>query len=83
MLTKAQLAIKTLGECTRRSPLNLSTIPNDEIADFVPDRARVLMDAEILDGEEVDTSLTFEKAGPRETIYFDPPETRVGLSPAI
>ena len=38
MLTKDQLAIQTLGECTRRSPLNLSTIPNDEIADFVDDR---------------------------------------------
>jgi 6-phosphofructokinase 1 len=79
MLTKAQLAIQTLGECTRRSPLNLSTIPNDEIADFVPDQARVLIYIESLDGEGVDTSLTFEKAGPREYIYFDPSETRVAL----
>ena len=79
MLTKDQLAIQTLGECTRRSPLNLSTIPNDEIADFVDDRARVLMHVESLDGQEVDTSLSFEKAGPREHIHFDPAQTRVAV----
>ena len=79
MLTPEQLEVDQLGECTVRSPLNLSTIPNDEIADFVPDTARVLLNIERKDGESIDTSLDFEKAGPRELLFFDPKQTRAAI----
>ncbi len=79
MLTPEMLDVDTLGECTVRSPLNLSTIPGDEIADFVPDEARVLFQVERQAGEPVDTALDFEKAGPREKLFFEPRSTRAAI----
>lgn len=79
MLTPDMLEVDTLGECTIRSPLNLSTIPGDEIADFVPDDARVLFDVERTAGEPIDTTLDFEKAGPREKLFFDPRTARAAI----
>lgn len=79
MLTPERLEVDTLGECTVRSPLNLSTIPGDEIADFVPDNARVLYQVERRAGEPIDTILDFEKAGPREKLYFEPRNTRAAI----
>lgn len=79
MLTPAELKVQCLGERTHASPLNLSTVAGDEIADYVPDRARVLVQGELLEGESLDTSLCFEKAGPRETIFFDPHCTRAAI----
>lgn len=79
MPTPVEMAVQSLGERTHASPLNLSTIAGDEIADYVPDRARVLLNAELLEGQSIDTSLFFEKAGPRETIFFDPGSTRAAI----
>jgi 6-phosphofructokinase 1 len=79
MLTKDNLKVQCLGERTVASPLNLSTIPGDEIADYVPDNARVLYQLEALEDEPIDTSLRFEKAGPRERIFFDPSKTRAAI----
>lgn len=89
MLTPANLKVDTLGACKVPSPLNLSTIPGDEIADYVPDQARVLLNVEGNDGDAFDTSLAFEKAGPREMMFFEPKRTRAaivtcgGLSPGL
>jgi len=79
MPTQDQFTIKTLGEPRYPSPLRLSTALNDEIADFVPDDARVLMNVEARVGREVDTTLLFEKAGPRQRLWFDPGRTRAGI----
>jgi len=79
MPTQDQLTIRTLGEARYPSPLKLSTTRDDEVADFVPDDARVLMNIETRVGQQVDTSLLFEKAGPRPKIYFDPSKTRAGI----
>lgn len=79
MPTPEQLAIKTLGPATRPSPLKLSTVAHDNVADFVPDDARVLLNAELRKGEAVDGARAFEKAGPRERIFFDPATTRAGI----
>ena len=79
MLTPRALEIRSLGERTVPSPLGLSTRAGDEIADYVPDRARVLVQSEVLEGDEVDASLRFEKAGPREHIYFEPGATRAAI----
>jgi 6-phosphofructokinase 1 len=79
MPTQAELQIKTLGEASYASPLKLSTVPNDEVADFVPDDARVLINVETCCGQPVDTSAQLEKAGPRQRLFFNPSETRVGI----
>jgi len=79
MSEENELAIKTLGEPRFASPLKLSVTPGDSVADFVPDEARVLVNVETMEGEEIDTRQTFEKAGPRQKLYFHPSETRVGI----
>ena len=79
MSTPDPHAIKTLGPAEVPSPLKLSQTDNDQIADFVPDDARVLMNAEFREGEVVDSTRAFEKAGPRRSIFFDPGQTRVGI----
>lgn len=72
-------AVQTLGEPLQRSPLGLSKISGDGIPDYVPDGMRVLHDAELSAGEVPDPTRSFEKAGPREMIFFDPKETRAGI----
>jgi 6-phosphofructokinase 1 len=79
MPTNEMLEVATLGEATVPSPLGLSTIPGDEIADYVPDHARVLLNVESRNGETVDTSCAFEKAGPREMMFFPPSNTRAAI----
>ena len=77
--TQAELKVKTLGERTVRSPLNLSTIPDDEIADFVPDDMRVSFGVEYRVGGMCDPELAFEKAGPREHLFFSPDQVKAGI----
>lgn len=79
MPTQDQLQVENLGERTIPSPLNLSTIPNDEIADYVPDDARVLLHIERSGAQVWDTAASFEKAGPRQKMYFDPATTKAGI----
>jgi 6-phosphofructokinase 1 len=75
-------AVTTLGERRVPSPLGLSNIANDQIPDYVGDGMRVLFDAELSPGEIPDVSRSFEKAGPRELLYFDPKTTRVAIMTA-
>ena len=88
-MTPDDLVIRTLGAATRASPLQLSTVPGDEIADYVPDDARVLFDVEVRASDLSVRPLAFEKAGPRERIFFDPARTTAaivtcgGLCPGI
>lgn len=88
-LTQADLFIRTLGEPAIPSPLGLSTQRDDEIADFVPEDARVTLAVETSAGAPPVPPILFEKAGPRARIFFDPARTRAGvvtcggLSPGI
>jgi 6-phosphofructokinase 1 len=79
--TAADLAIKTLGPATIPSPLNLSKVPGDRIPDYVPDGVLVALDVEFRGDERPspEPRLGFEKAGPREWIFFDPPKTRAAI----
>jgi 6-phosphofructokinase 1 len=78
MLTQADLIVRTLGERRVRSPLALSTVPDDDIADYVRDDARVALDVETVVGRPFEP-LLLEKSGPREWIYFDPAQTRAAI----
>jgi 6-phosphofructokinase 1 len=92
-LHPSDLQIETLGPCTVRSPLGLSTETGDNIANYVPDGHSVLLhldrDTILHQIKEGKPLLCFEKAGPREMIYFDPAKVRAavvtcgGLSPGI
>ncbi len=50
-----KLRIQTLGEALTDSPLKLSTQLGDEVANFVPDEARVLASIETRAGKSPDT----------------------------
>jgi 6-phosphofructokinase 1 len=87
--TPPEWSVKALGERRVASPLRLSKIAHDEIPDYVPDGVRVLHAVELGPGEAPDPTRSFEKAGPREHIYFEPHKTRAaiftagGLCPGI
>jgi len=75
--------VKRLGKCSIPSPLKLSSVKDDGVFDFVEDDDRVLFDNSlkaakktILPGSE---PLSFEKAGPKSKIYFEPAKTRVAI----
>ena len=86
--TQSQLEVATLGEARVRSPLRLSTTPNDGVGDFVPDDARVQYDPRFRAGE-ARSDLALEAAGPRERLFFDPRKAKAaivtcgGLCPGI
>ncbi|MBN1859513.1 ATP-dependent 6-phosphofructokinase, partial [Candidatus Bipolaricaulota bacterium] len=78
------LTIPRLGQAKIASPLRLSTTIGDLVANFVPDSARVLHDISLDESTpcpsgSADPPLSFERAGPRERIYFDPSKLRVGV----
>ena len=79
MLTVDQLKVARLGPAEFRSPLLLSSTSGDDLSDFTPDTARLLLHADFADEAEIRPELSFEKAGPREHIYFHPPRTTAAI----
>lgn len=78
-LLNYDLNVKTLGESLYDSPLNLSDKFGDNLANYVSDRDRIFVatetfEYEILKSEDF-KKVSFEKAGPREKIYFKSGET--------
>ncbi len=79
MVTQRDLDVRTLGPRNVRSPLGLSTVAGDEVADYVPDAARVILDVEVMSGDAPAAPLLVEKAGPREHLFFDPANVTAGI----
>jgi 6-phosphofructokinase 1 len=75
------LRIARLGEARRRSPLHLSTVRGDRVCNFVSDEERVAYCAISggTAGEPEDSGASFEHAGPRAQIFFDPAKLRAGI----
>ncbi|MBN1851749.1 MAG: ATP-dependent 6-phosphofructokinase [Pirellulales bacterium] len=71
--------ITALGPCTHPSPLGMSTVSGDGVGDYVPDDARVLYDIVHRLGEPVNCDLSFEKAGPRQHLFFQPDKTKAAV----
>jgi 6-phosphofructokinase 1 len=67
--------ISTLGECRVKSPLRLKAFGDELLGSFVPETARIRLNAEVSPLPDI----LFEKAGPREMIYFDPACTRAAI----
>jgi 6-phosphofructokinase 1 len=89
MVTQADLDVRSLGERRFPSPLRLSSVRGDGVPNYVSDQAGIALAVESTAGEAAAASLVFEKAGPREALFFDPGATRAaivtcgGLCPGI
>ncbi|MBF0406929.1 MAG: ATP-dependent 6-phosphofructokinase [Candidatus Riflebacteria bacterium] len=75
--------IRELGKPEFVSPLNLSKVDDDQIANYVPNDERILVNISLKEVRECVSSgrdpLSFEKAGPREMLYFDPSRCKAGI----
>jgi len=78
MTSPSETRVTILGRCTVESPLGLSTVRGDSIANFVGDGGRVLIDPVTRPGDEGQHP-AFELAGPRREIFFDPSKVRAGI----
>jgi 6-phosphofructokinase 1 len=71
--------VQRLGPATFHSPLRLSSVLGDKVADYVPDDERVLLHSSLRSWEKYrdrgEEPPSMEVAGPREFIYFDPKST--------
>jgi len=79
MITPESTLVETLGPCTVRSPVRLQSLPGAAGGRFVPDRARLRLQAEVDTGEPEQPDVFFEKAGPREWLFFDPTKVRAAI----
>ncbi len=71
--------ISSLGPCVTPSPLGFNTVEGDEISNFISDETRVRYQVEIPSGTALDNETFFEKAGPRQNLFFDPKTTRAAI----
>ncbi len=87
-----EFKIETLGPRRIPSPIKLSNVVGDLVPNYVDDDARVLVDPTVTDGcgsKKSGSAPSFEIAGPRDTIYFDPSKVQAaivtcgGLCPGI
>ena len=73
--------IPTLGEAKITSPLKRHTKKKNSAKKFVSDDARIIADVQM---ENLKTplkkKLSFDQAGPREKIYFDPSKLKCAIS---
>jgi 6-phosphofructokinase 1 len=78
MITPESTTISQLGPRRFRSPLQLTSLRGQNAGVFIPDEARIRYQVEWGDAEQA-TPVLFEKAGPREQIFFDPPKTKAAI----
>ena len=71
--------IQNLGPGLFESPLSLNEVPGDRIGNFVSDRTRIRYQLEMLPGAKSDDETFFEKAGPRQQLFFDPCKVRAAI----
>lgn len=83
MYKAEQFIVPKLGNCSIESPLNLSKIIGDGVFNYVQDEERIVMKSDIRYYksciEQNIEPVSFEKAGPREYIYFDPAKTKAAI----
>ena len=74
--------VSTLGKASLDSPIALSNVDDDFIANYVTDDECILYDIEInrdTSQLNIDANCLIERAGPRKKIYFDPTKTRAAI----
>jgi len=80
--SEMDFSIRRLGECKFGSPIALSKKSDDWIANYVTDDQRVIYQVDVDDGfrgQTLESAGLFEKAGPRERIFFDPTTVHAAL----
>jgi len=73
--------IEELGKATIESPLIMSKILGDKIANYVTDDQYVRLDTNVVPGPQhpIKKNHVLERAGPREHIYFTPAHVHAGI----
>ncbi|MBI5218148.1 MAG: ATP-dependent 6-phosphofructokinase [Bacteroidia bacterium] len=75
--------VKILGRCSVKSPLTLSKKAGDAIFNYISDQERVLFDTTLenflICKESNELPVSFEKAGPRENLFYEPAKTKVAI----
>ncbi|MBU1343565.1 MAG: ATP-dependent 6-phosphofructokinase, partial [Proteobacteria bacterium] len=72
--------IPTLGEAKICSPLKRHTKPGEPEKRFVSDKARIIVDVQTDRLEaNLKKAISFDQAGPREKIYFDPSKVKCAI----
>ena len=73
--------IPALGEATVPSPLSLSRVLGDNIANYVSDDERIIYNLNVSSGagESLAERGLLETAGPRDKIFFDPSAVHAGI----
>lgn len=79
MLTPESTRIERLGSCRFKSPQKLAARHGWGLGTFVPDEARVRYQVELGSAQDLPGDIFFEKAGPRERLYFQPRKTRAAI----
>jgi len=82
-MTHEDFLVKTLGKTNIKSPL-LQTVKNyTPLFKFLEEDERILYDVSLANFqrcfEKGEIPLSFEKAGPRENIFFEPAKTKVAI----
>ena len=76
--------IPTLGEAKIISPLTRRTKSGEPEKRFVSDKARIIVDVEVDHLEDAQKKkkkiISFDQAGPREKIYFDPSKLKCAIA---
>ena len=89
MSNQDDFRITALGECRFPSPLEFDSPSHPAKSHFLTDRDRIRLNVRISVDGDVGDSVSFEEAGPREKIFFDPAATTAaivtcgGLSPGL
>lgn len=89
MIIPEDLEISRLGKPLIPSKLDFASTCTDVCPEYVTDDDRVHLQVKFNAKEEERSELCFERAGPREYMYFDPSDTKVaivtcgGLSPGL
>mgnify|MGYP001189166408 CR=1 FL=1 len=89
MINQDDLRVESLGECLFASPLNFASAAHSEESYFRCEDDRVRMTVRFRTGADDADSLSFEEAGPRKKVYFDPAQSTAaivtcgGLSPGL
>ena len=81
-MPETDFIVKSLGTAKIPSPINLSTIDGDSVANYVRDDEYIIHDIEAIPGEPraaYRREELLEKAGPRQKIYFHPGHARAAV----
>ncbi|MEM8668386.1 MAG: ATP-dependent 6-phosphofructokinase [Planctomycetota bacterium] len=89
MIQPEDLRVTSLGECQFPSPLRFDSPSHPSASHFLTDSHRIRLNVRVPEDCDNNAPATFEEAGPRERIFFNPNETTAaivtcgGLSPGL